>query len=135
MVNYEKPLVFENEELAEGVYAASGSTGGGANPGAGGVYVLGVSLISEGNQYNKVNIYEVTIKNDGSTEQTDWTVHLMVTSGTAVGAQVYNGYLASASLNGNTITVKPGAGGAVPAEGSITVEVVVSYSSNSITVA
>lgn len=130
---YEKPFVLLNEELSEGVYAASGASPN--EPSAsGGVSVTGVSLTSEGNQYNKVNIYKVTIKNYGTETATDWSVSVSVTSGTATGAQVYNGYLASASLNGSIITVTPGAGGAIPADGSVDVEVVVSYSSDSVTV-
>lgn len=134
---YERPIVLANEELAEGVYAASGTTSttsGGTSTGSGGVSVAGVSLTSEGNQYNKVNIYNVTIQNSGNQPAADWKVSLSVTSGTATGATIYNNWLASAALSGNTISITPGGGGAIPAGGSIEVEVVVNYSSDSITV-
>ena len=130
---YEKPIVLVNEELAEGVYAASGDDVGGAT-GTGGVSVAGVELIEEGNQWNKVNKYTVTINNTGNEDATVWSVAISVTSGTATSATIYNGYQASASLIGKTITIKPGDGGVIPAGGSIKVEVVVFYSSDSITV-
>ncbi|MCM1056190.1 MAG: cellulose-binding domain-containing protein [Firmicutes bacterium] len=127
VTNYERPVVLANEDVAEGVYAASGAP-------AGSVSVSGVELTSAGSQYNKVNTYKVTIKNSGSEESTDWSVNISVTSGTATGAQVYNGWLASASLSGSTITITPGGGGAIPVGEKITVEVVVSYSSDSVEV-
>ena len=130
---YKKPVVLLNEELSEGVYAASGDTQDA--PGAsGGVSVTSVKLTEEGNEYNKVNKYTVTITNSGSDEAADWAVSLAVTSGTATNAVIYNGWMASASLSGSTITITPGGGGAIPSGGSISVEVVVSYSSNSVTV-
>lgn len=46
MKNYERPVVLVNEEMAEGVYAASGSVSGGTSTGAGpgcdSIYMLGV---------------------------------------------------------------------------------------------
>ena len=125
MKEYDKPIIMVTEELAEGVYAASGS-----NP----ISVSSVELISEGNQWNKVNTYKVTIRNSGSENLTDWTVSILVTSGTATNVTIYNGWLASASLNGNKITITPGGGGAIGAGGTIDVEVVVTYSSDSVTV-
>ncbi len=138
MVNYEKPLVLANEEVAEGVYAASGAVAPGGTGtteiGGGSASVKEVKVVSEGNQWNKVNTYNVTIENSGNEELKDWTVSISVASGTATGAQVYNGWQASASLSGNTITITPGGGGAIGAGESIAVEVVVNYSSDSITV-
>lgn len=135
MVNYEKPLVLANEEVAEGVYAASGAVAPGeTEAGSSSVSVTGVELASAGDQWNKTNTYKVTIANNKNEELKDWSASISVTSGTATGAQVYNGWQASASLSGNTITITPGGGGAIGAGGSITVEVVVSYSSDSITV-
>ena len=127
---YKKPVVLLNEELAEGVYAASGDV----DEAAGGVSVSGVSLISEGNEYNKVNTYKVTIKNSGTEEAADWSASVAVVSGTVTDVVVYNTWLASASLSGSKITIVPGGGGAIPAGGSIEVEVVVFYSSSSVTV-
>ena len=127
---YEKPVILANEELAEGVYAASGDIAGAS----GSVSVSGISLTSEGNQYNKVNIYAVTIKNGTKEAVADWSVSVSVTSGTATNATIYNGWLASASLSGSTITITPGGGGEIPAGGSIEVEVVVTYSSDSVKV-
>ena len=129
MKNYEKPMILVNEELAEGVYAASGVLSG-----AGIASVSDVALTQEGNQWNKVNTYTVTITNTGSENLTDWSVSISVTSGTATSATVYNGWLAAASLSGNKITITPGGGGVIKAGDSIDVEVVVAYSSDSITV-
>lgn len=134
MRNYLKPLVVVNDELAEGVYAASGNVTEPNQPTTGSVSVTGVSIASEGNQWNKVNTYKVTIANSTSEDKADWTVAISVISGTATDAKINNGWLASAYLNGSTITITPGGGGAIPAGGSIEVEVVVSYSSDSITV-
>lgn len=129
MKNYEKPLILTNEELAEGVYAASGSS-----VAAGAAFVSGVELTSAGNEYYKVNVYKVTVSNSGSQDLTEWSVALSVTSGTATDAKVYNGWQASASLSGNKISIRPGEGGTIPSGGSIDVEVVVEYSSDSISV-
>ncbi len=138
MKNYEKPVILANEELAEGVYAASGTVDGGGDSSGGGASgtasVSSVELITAGDQWNKVNTYNVTINNSGNTELTDWSASVSVTSGTATAAQIYNGWQASASLSGNTITITPGGGGAIAAGSSITVSVVVSYSSDSVTV-
>lgn len=136
MTNYEKPVVLANEDVAEGVYAASGAVVPEAEVvgGGGSASVTGVELASAGNEYYKVNTYKVTIANSGNEELKDWTASVSVTSGTATAAQIYNGWLASASLNGSTITITPGGGGAIGAGQSIVVEVVVSYSSDAITV-
>ena len=125
MKEYDRPIIMATEELAEGVYAASGS-----NP----ISVSSVELISEGNQWNKVNTYKVTIRNSGSADLADWIVSISVTSGTATNATVYNGWQASASLNGKKITITPGGGGVIEAGGAIDVEVVVTYDSDSVTV-
>ena len=131
MKKYEKPMILVNEELAEGVYAASGALGGADTASAS---VSDVKLTQEGNQYNKVNTYTVTITNSGNEELTNWSVSITVASGTATNATVYNGWLAAASLSGNKITITPGGGGTISAGSSIDVEVVVTYSSDSITV-
>ena len=134
MRNYLKPLVVVNDELAEGVYAASGNVTEPNQPTTGSVSVTGVSLTEAGNEYYKVNKYKVTITNSTSEDKADWKVAISVISGTATEAKVDNNWLASASLVGSTITITPGGGGVISAGGSIEVEVVVSYSSNSITV-
>lgn len=140
MTNYEKPVVLANEDVAEGVYAASGALVPEASApaeiggGGGSVSVSGVELSAAGNQWNRVNTYKVTITNNGNEDKADWSVTVSVTSGTATGAQIYNGWLASASQNGSTITITPGGGGAIGAGQSIVVEVVVSYSSDAIIV-
>lgn len=131
MKSYERPVVLANEELAEGVYAASGSFAG---AGSGAAFVSGVELVSAGNEYYKVNTYKVTISNSGSQDLTEWSVSVSVTSGTATNAEVYNGWLASASLTGDKITITPGQGGVISANNSIDVEIVVGYSSDSVTV-
>lgn len=135
MKKYEKPVVIVNEELAEGIYTASGDSdnvdAGVANNA---ISVGSVKEKTVGDQWNKTNTYGVTIKNSGNTESKDWSVTVTVSQGTATGAQVYNGWQASASLSGNTITITSGGGGAIAAGGSIEVEVVVQYSSNSIKV-
>lgn len=135
MTNYEKPVVLANEDVAEGVYAASGAVVSvPTEAGGGSVSVSGVELSEVGNQWNKANTYKVTIANSGNEDMADWSVTVSVTSGTATGAQIYNGWLASASLNGSTITITPGGGGAIGAGQSIVVEVVVKYSSDAIIV-
>ena len=135
MKKYEKPVVLVNEELAEGIYTASGdneSVNTGVTKNA--ISVDSVREKTVGNEWYKTNTYGVTIKNSGSTESKDWSVTVTVRQGTATGAQVYDGNTASASLSGNTITITPGSGGAIAAGSSIEVEVVVNYSSNSIKV-
>ena len=128
--SYKKPLVLANEELAEGVYAASGDDNN--EPNKDGVVVTDVKLTTPGNEYYKVHVFTVTIHNYGNTAVKDWKATVNVTSGVATNAQVYNGDLASASLSGTAITITPGAGGGIPANGSINVEVVVSFSSSDV---
>ena len=131
MEQYKKPVVLMNEELAEGVYAASGAVGGGESE-PGGARVSGVRLTQEGNAYYKVNQYEVTISNDGNEELTSWSVTLTVI-GTATSVTNYDSNF-NVSLSGNTITITPGQWGQIPAGGSKSVEFAVSYSSDSISI-
>lgn len=42
MTNYEKPVVLANEDVAEGVYAASGSVASGGGPKCDSIYMKGV---------------------------------------------------------------------------------------------
>lgn len=125
MEKYMRPVVLANEELAEGVYAASGT---------GAVSAASVSLETEGNEYYKVNTYKVTIVNTGSEPSSDWSVAISVTSGTATEAKTYDTWTANASLSGSTITIEPGSGGTIPAGGKIDTVIAVSYSSDSLTV-
>lgn len=125
MEKYVRPVVLANEELAEGVYAASGT---------GVVSAASVTLETEGNQYYKVNTYKVTIVNSGSEPSSDWTVVLSVTSGTATEAKTYDTWTANASLNGSAITIEPGSGGTIPAGDKIELIIAVSYNSDSVTV-
>lgn len=134
MKNYEKPIVLANDELAEGIYAASGAVNeGSSSSGTDAVSVSKVTLASEGN-WDGVRTYNVTITNSGSENLTEWSASISVTSGTATNVTIYNNWLASATLNGNKITITPGGGGTIEAEKSIDVSVVVWYSGDSITV-
>lgn len=136
MKNYEKPVVLPNEDLAEGVYAASGAVdSSGAGVAGSSASVTNVRLTSSGNAYYKVNTYEVTIKNNGREDLAGWTASVSVTSGTAVAATTYNTWLAAVSYGNGIITIKPGEGGTVIGAGQeITVVLAVSYSSDEVTV-
>lgn len=123
---YESPTILLNEELAEGVYAASGTV-------AGGGISYSISLTEEGNQYNKVNKYNVAVTNNGSETSSNWSVTLQA-AGSISGAVIYNGWQASAAVNGNQITITPGGGGAIEAGSTINIELVVSYNGESVTV-
>lgn len=135
MKNYEKPVLLVNEELAEGVYAASGAVGETTDgSGAAAVSVSGVETTSTGNQWYKVNTYSVTVQNTGNEAAADWSASVSVTAGTADSASTYDTGLANVSLSGSTITITPGERGTIPAGGKIAVTVVVNYSSDSVTV-
>lgn len=134
MKNYEKPIVLTNEDLAEGVYAASGAvSGGGVAGGSGTVAVSSVETDSVGNQWYKVNVYKVTITNFGSESSADWSVSISVTSGSAVSVSTYGDYV-NVSLSGKKITISAGANANIGAGQSIECYVVVNYDSDSITV-
>lgn len=133
MKNYEKPVILANEELAEGVYAASGAVSEGTG-GSASVSVSNVETASVGNQWYKVNTYTVTIQNSGSEASAVWSANVSVTAGTADSASTYDTGLANVSLSGSTITITPGERGTIPAGGAINVTVVVNYSSDSVTV-
>ena len=126
MERYEKPSVLMNEELAEGVYAASGAVDGGSDE-PGSVSVTSTKQTGFGHEYNKVNTYAVTITNSTNEEATDWSVTFALEEANPQSAVIYNNWLASASLSGRTVTITPGGGGAISAGGSIEVEVVVTY--------
>lgn len=131
MNGYERPELKDLEGAAEGVFMASGSVGGtGSTGGSDVIYML--ERTQTGDQWNKVDVFTLTVTNNSAEELRDWEATLYVTSGTMTGAQVYNGWLASASMSGNKVVVTPGGGGAVGAGASIKVEVVVSYSSDGV---
>ena len=134
MEMYQKPVVLLNEELAEGVYAASGAVdaGGSTTGGAGGARVSKIELTSAGNEYYKVNGYTVTISNDGSEELTDWSVTLTVI-GTATSLTNYDSQNFKVTLDGNTITITPIQYGSIAPGGTKSVGFAVSYSSPAIT--
>lgn len=132
MKTYEKPIVLANSELSEGVFAASGTGPVGPAASSGGVSVSSVTMKEQGNPNYKVNKYDVVIKNDSDQELTDWAAALNVSG--ATNAQIYNGWQAGASLNGGAITITPGGGGTIPPGGSITVEVVVSYDGDGVSI-
>lgn len=123
MKTYEKPMIIKVEDVAESVYMASGTAGGGST-GNGISYT--VALMQPGDQYNKVNKYKVIISNNSDSDASDWKVELTVT-GSASSAQIYNVWFASATLNGNKITITPGGGGTIEAGKALTVEMVVNY--------
>lgn len=136
MKNYEKPIVLSNEDIAEGIYAASGavdSSGAGASGSA--ASVSKVTLSSSGNEYYKVNTYEVTVKNSGSEDLAGWAASVTVTSGTVTAVTSYNTWLATAEHAGSVITIRPGNGGTIIGAGQeISVTLAVSYSSDAVAV-
>ena len=130
MESYVKPIVLANEELAEGVYAASGSV----VEGSGSASVSGIELTTPGNEYWKVNQYTVTIQNTGNEALVDWSVSVNVTSGTATEVTTYSAHAVNVSLAGSKITITPSSEqGTIAAGGSLAVSVVVTFSSDSIT--
>lgn len=130
MKTYEKPMIIKVEDVAESVYMASGAAGG-SSTGNGLSYTVSVKEL--GHEYHKENTYEVIISNYSDNDASEWTVELTV-SGSANKAQIYNGWYASAALNGNKIIITPGQGGTIKAGSALTVEVVVGYDEGSITV-
>lgn len=126
MERYEKPSVVINDEMTEGVYAASGAVD---DPGS--VHVSAIDVVSKGSQYNKVNVYKIKITNSTNEEATDWSVTIDAAGDLecagVTGATIYNGWLASTTLNNGIIKITPGGGGAIAAGESIEVELVVNY--------
>lgn len=128
---YVKPIVLVNEELAEGIYAASGNPAQSEQPAAS----KGVSAsveVTNNDTWNKVIYLNVTITNNGSEVAKDWSVALNVT-GTATNLTSYDSNY-RITLSGNTITIVPVQWGDIPAGGSKTVGFNVSYSGASITI-
>lgn len=133
MKTYERPVVLANEDLAEGVYAASGAVAD-SGSGSASVSVSNVEETSTGNQWYKVNVYTVTVGNSGGETAENWSASVSITAGTVDSVSTYDPGLAGVSLSGDKITITPGERGSIPAGGSIQVSVVVSYSSDSVTV-
>lgn len=117
MKSYEKPVILANEELAEGVYAASG---------AGSVSVSSVVLTASGNEWYPVNTYTVTVTNMGSEGTADWSVSIPVVSGTVKEVGTYSGWFAKVSYNGSSIVITP-YGGEFAGGSSTEVQITVKY--------
>lgn len=117
MKNYEKPVILANEELAEGVYAASG---------AGSVSVSSVELTAPGSEWYPVNTYKVTVTNMGSEGTADWSVSIPVVSGTVKEVGTYSGWFANVSYNGSSIVITP-SGGEFAGGSSTEVQITVKY--------
>lgn len=113
-------MIFVNEELAEGIYAASGA-------GTDGDITYSIDLMGTSNldYISQEYTYNVTIKNNSAEEASSWTVLLKVVEGMALDVKGYDNLKVSVSLRGDIITVTPGRVGSIPANGSITVEMVV----------
>ncbi len=125
MGRYERPVVLANEELAEGVYAASGSSA---------VEVDEIELTGAGNPYYQVNTYKVVLRNNEDQEITDWSASLSVTEGTATGVGTYSGWFANVALNGNQIVISPSGNGSFAAGGKVEVQITVNYDGDSVKV-
>lgn len=129
---YNKPVVLLNEELSEGVYAASGNPGGGAS--SGGATVTVTPGNTWGNPGNYTSQFKVTVTNTGTEKIANLEVKLYVT-GTIIEFRPYNGSLI-ASLNGNTITIVSdqwGNGNAAPG-GSVSIEFQIDHSSATVSI-
>ncbi len=96
---YNKPLILTNDDMAEGVYAASGDP---ASAGSDFSYTLIVRESSIGEYYSRVS-YGLTLTNNGSEAVPSITVTLSVTgdqvSGVFIDASAPSG---SVSWNGST---------------------------------
>ena len=127
MRHYEKPVVMIQEGFAEGVYLASG-----ADAGNGGASDVTYTTRME-DAWSGVKYCYVTVTNATDAEKADWQI-VLTAEGTLTGAQIYNGWLASAAVDGSKITVTPGGGGVLAAGASVEIQVVVNYSGDTIVV-
>lgn len=127
MKHYERPVVIIQEGYAEGVYLASGADTGSDNASE----VTYTTRMEDA--WSGVKYCYVTVTNNTDAEKADWQV-VLTAEGTMTGAQIYNGWLASAAVDGNKITVTPGGGGVLAAGASVEIQVVVNYSGDTITV-
>lgn len=127
MKQYEKPVVIIQEGFSEGVYLASG-----ADAGSGSQADVTYTTRME-DAWGGVKYCYVTVTNHTDKEKNDWQV-VLTAEGTMTGAQIYNGWLAAAAVDGNKITVTPGGGGAIAAGASLELQVVVSFSGDTIVV-
>ncbi len=129
MKSYIRPVILANEELSEGVYAASGAV-----ESTGGVSVSDVVQTGWGNPDYKNNKYKVTIVNSGNEALKDWSASISVVSGTVDSVIIYNGWFASASADGDKIVITSGPGGEIAAGGSLDIDVDVFYKGDSISI-
>ncbi len=127
MKNYEKPAVIIPEGFAEGVYLASGAESGGDS-------VSDVTYTTRmEDAWSGVKYCYVNVTNNADAEKADWQI-VLTAEGTLTGAQIYNGWLAIATVDGSKITVTPGGGGVLAAGASVEIQVVVNYSGDTIVV-
>lgn len=126
MKTYEKPMIIKVEDVAESVYMASGTAGGGP---AGNDIEYTVSPETLGNMYYKHNVYKIKISNKSANDSLDWKVVLTVASGKAVNVSVYESRVKIA-LDGNKIVIQAGDGGNIQAGGNIEFNFDVEYESD-----
>lgn len=123
MRKYEKPIVLVNDELFEGVFAASGAV-------AGGNVALSVSASIAGSNGSDTCYLTGKVTNNTAADVKDWRVQLTF-NGTITSATVYN---CNASINGSVLTITPAqdynrtiaAGGFAELGGAITGKTVLS---------
>lgn len=118
MKNYERPVVLANEDLAEGVYAASGAVSG-----SGSVGVSSVELTGAGSEWYPVNTYAVTVLNSGSEAAAEWSVSVSIVSGKVKEVGTYSSWFANVALNGNQIVITPNGNGGFVGEQEVQITV------------
>lgn len=96
MKNYEKPIILANNELSEGVFAASGAVAGGNG-------TLSVSVSVASTDGNKTCYFGGAVTNNSSETISDWNIQLSF-DGAVATASVSN---CNVSISGNTITITP----------------------------
>ncbi|MCC8104796.1 MAG: hypothetical protein LIO99_02045 [Clostridiales bacterium] len=94
---YRKPLILAENELAEGVYTASGSGS------------VGYSIKLESDWGDGGKYYRLYIDTQSLTTSDTWSITLTISGGTASSIRLDDGRL-TATLNGSTITIT-GTGG------------------------
>lgn len=96
MKNYEKPMILANEELAEGVYAASGSSGSGD-----GALIVEATITS--NDGSSTCYFSGTVQNTSANDVSSWSATL-VFDGPVSTATVWN---CNTAISGSTIIITP----------------------------
>lgn len=129
MQAYTKPQFIVEESSAEGVYMASGATESAQSD-------ITASVVpgNQGNEWYRVANFAVTLKNNTSETLTDWSYTLSVTSGTATSVSTYDNSQANVSFKNDKITLTTGQWGQISPGGSITVQLVVNYEGNGVTI-